>query len=125
MGRFVHRGFVHPGGVSPVKQDEEFYLQDPGQVGTPDVKTQVKKKTKEIEKEQALEYYKSGGTRGKLTADQKKARDLSQKVQQEHYAKQSNTWTGKDILKGVANVGSFFHPAGDIAYAGTEVAEGE
>ena len=62
MGKFVHRGFMHPGGVSPMKQEDMFYmdgdgtvmLQDPGQAGTSDVKTQVKKKTEEIKKEESM-----------------------------------------------------------------------
>ena len=55
MGKFVHRGFMHPGGVSPTKQDDGIiYVQDPGIAGTTDVKTQVEDKTKEIKKEESM-----------------------------------------------------------------------
>ena len=55
MGKFVHRGFMHPGGVSPMKQDDGIiYVQDPGIAGTTDVKTQVKEKTEEIKKEESM-----------------------------------------------------------------------
>ena len=70
MGKFVHSGFIHPGGVSPTKQDDDIiYLQDPGQVGAADVKTQVEKKTEEIKKEE------------EMTTSEKEQRRIKQEAQ--------------------------------------------
>ena len=107
MGKFVHRGFTHPsGGVSPMKQDDMIMLEDPGQAGTTDVKTQVKKKAEEIKEEKNL-----------TTAEKERLRtyDLSPKG--------PVTWG--DVTKAVGTAASFFTPAGDVAVAGTEVAEGD
>ena len=116
MGKFVHRGFVHPGGVSPVKQEDPFYidgdgmvvLQDPGQINTPSADDQRKKKAKEIKKEESM------------TPDEKRERDAKQSS-----SSYTATPTAKEIFKGVGNLVSFLHPGGDVAVASTEAAEGD
>tara|TARA_R100001224_G_scaffold98419_1_gene68751 strand:- start:1993 stop:3150 length:1158 start_codon:yes stop_codon:yes gene_type:complete len=114
MGKFVHRGFMHPGGVSPMKQEDMFYidgdgtimLQDPGQPDVPDTKSQVEKKTKEIKEEESM------------TLAEKEQRRRKQ------YSPTYNASAGL-IAKGIGTIASFFTPYGDVAVAGTEIAEGE
>ena len=123
MGKFVHRGFMHPGGVSPMKQEDMFYmdgdgtvmLQDPGQAGTPDVKTQVEKKTKEIKKEESM-----------TLAEKEQRRRIQESSLPSHIVpRKDSTPSVTDIAEGIGTVASFFTPAGDVAVAGTEIAQGK
>ena len=114
MGKFVHRGFMHPGGVSPMKQEDMFYidgdgtvmLQDPGQLNVPDTKSQVEKKTKEIKEEESM------------TLAEKEQRRKKQ------YSPTYNA-SASTIAKGIGTIASFFTPWGDVAVASTEASEGE